>query len=331
MNIFQKNGYSPDGKKAMTMERRTFLKIAAMSGFSTVSGLWLVGCEGWTPRSTGQASSLNSQSDVSTSNISPADVLDGMALIQGATFQMGSPDSESWRGEDEVLHEVVLSNFYLSPYEVTQQQYMDAMDANPSANSSQGYPVENVTWVEALAFCNELSAKSGLDPAYTIEGERATWNKAANGYRLPTEAEWEFACRAGTTTPFNTQTSISADTDANYYVTYPYEIERNYFAQGNLETGPGVYRQHEIEVGSFAPNAWGLYDMHGNVGEWVWDAYGSYDASDAQVECDVVVTSGNRGNSLFGVGSRYYRSISPSPWDFLHWILFAVPKVASLY
>ena len=92
---------------------------------------------------------------------------------------------------------------------------------------------------------------------------------------MPTEAEWEYACRAGTTTPFNTENSISAD-ESNYWGHYPYLIEDNYFSQGNLETKPGIYRQTTVEVNSFSPNAWGLYNMHGNVGEWVWDYYGEY-------------------------------------------------------
>lgn len=114
-------------------------------------------------------------------------------------------------------------------------------------------------------------------PAYTIDGEIVSWNRSADGYRLPTEAEWEYACRTGTETPFNTQTSISAE-EANYWGHYPYMIEDNYFDQGNLETQPGVYRETTVEVGSFSPNAYGLYDMHGNVGEWVWDFYGEYPA-----------------------------------------------------
>lgn len=131
-------------------------------------------------------------------------------------------------------------------------------------------------WLDAIRYCNARSEKEGLTPAYTIDGQTITWNRSADGYRLPTEAEWEYACRAGTTTPFNTENSISAE-EANYYGHYPYEIEDNYFSQGNLTTKPGAYRQTTVAVDSFSPNAWGLYNMHGNVGEWVWDYYGAYD------------------------------------------------------
>jgi formylglycine-generating enzyme required for sulfatase activity/flavodoxin len=101
---------------------------------------------------------------------------------------------------------------------------------------------------------------------------------SANGYRLPTEAEWEYACRAGTQTPFNTERSLSA-AEANFYGHYPYEIEENYFDNSVLEARPGEYRAKTVAVGSFTPNAWGLYDMHGNVNEWCWDYYGDYDTA----------------------------------------------------
>lgn len=121
-----------------------------------------------------------------------------------------------------------------------------------------------------------------MTPAYTVDGQNVTWDRSANGYRLPTEAEWEYACRAGTTTPFNTENSISAE-EANYYGHYPYEIEDNYFSQDNLSTKPGEYRQTTVAVNSFSPNKWGLYNMHGNVSEWVWDYYGAYN-TEAQTD-----------------------------------------------
>lgn len=200
-------------------------------------------------------------------------------LVSGGTFQMGSPESEPWRSEDETVHTVTLSNFYISRYEVTQAEYQAVMGENPSSFSGDDFPVDSVSWLDAVAYCNARSESEGLTPAYTVDGQSVTWDRSANGYRLPTEAEWEYACRAGTDTPFNTQTSISAE-EANYWGSYPYLIEDNYFSQGNLETKPGVYRQTTVAVGSFEPNALGLYDMHGNVGEWVWDWYGDYETGE---------------------------------------------------
>lgn len=152
------------------------------------------------------------------------------------------------------------------------------MVENPSSFDGENLPVENVSWYDAIEYCNRLSEREGLTPVYTIDGENVSWDRSANGYRLPTEAEWEYAARAGTTTPFNTETSIS-DEEANYYGHYPYGIEENYFSQGNLETGPGQYRQTTVEVDSFSPNNWGLYNIHGNVAEWCFDYYGEYDLS----------------------------------------------------
>jgi sulfatase modifying factor 1 len=211
----------------------------------------------------------------SNPSITEIEVPEGFVLIKGGTFKMGSPDSEAWRGDDETEHLVTVSDFYMSIYEVTQKEYQEMMGNNPSTFSGENLPVENITWFDAIAYCNARSEAEGLTTVYTIDGQNVSWNRDANGYRLPTEAEWEYACRAGTTTPFNTETSISAE-EANYYGQYPYEIENNYFSQGNLETKPGQYRQTTIDVGSFPTNRWGLYDMHGNVGEWCWDYYGAY-------------------------------------------------------
>jgi formylglycine-generating enzyme required for sulfatase activity len=191
-----------------------------------------------------------------------ANVPDGFVRINGGTFTMGSPANERGRDDDEVQHQVTVSSFYMGKYEVTQKEWTAVMGSNPSSFKGENLPVEMVSWYDAVEYCNKRSQKEGLTPAYTISGSgnnrTVTWNRNANGYRLPTEAEWEYACRAGTTTPFSTGNNITTN-QANY---------------SNNKTS---------NVGSFAPNAWGLYDMHGNVWEWCWDWYGRY-SSGAQTD-----------------------------------------------
>jgi formylglycine-generating enzyme required for sulfatase activity len=184
--------------------------------------------------------------------------------IQGGTFTMGSPSNESGRDSDEVQHQVTLSAFYMGKYQVTQAEYEALMGTNPSSFKGSNLPVESVNWYDAVEFCNRLSQGEGLTPAYSGSGSSITCNWNANGYRLPTEAEWEYACRAGTTTPFSTGNNITTS-QANYNGNYPYN-----------NNAAGIYRETTTPVGSFASNPCGLYDMHGNVWEWCWDWYGIY-------------------------------------------------------
>ncbi len=274
-----------DAKKHGTQP--TLTRRSLVGAGSLVGGmLALAGCS-WTPRnakttqnadSNASASAQENSTATKAESTAPADVNDGLALMSGGTFTMGSPNDEPWRGDDEVAHEVTVSDFYLAPMEVSQREYDATMGVTGDAGN---VPATGVTWYDAIAYCNALSTKAGLSPAYVVDGDSVTWDRSANGYRLPTEAEWEYACRAGTTGPFNLDHSPSAD-EVNYYGHYPYEIEGNYFDQDVLEAKPGVYRGEPVASGSFEPSAWGLYDMHGNVAEWVWDLYGAYDTSASQ-------------------------------------------------
>ena len=223
----------------------------------------------------GEAENVTVSASPEENEVSMMEIPKSFVLIEGGTFQMGSPETESWRSDDETQHTVTVSNFYMSQYELTQEEYEKVMGNNPSNFSGSDLPVDNISWLDAVSYCNARSESKGLTPVYTIDGQNVSWDRSANGYRLPTEAEWEYACRTGTVTPFHTETSISAE-EANYYGHYPYMIEDNYFSQGNLDTQPGEYRQTTVAVDSFSPNAFGLYNTHGNVGEWVWDYYGEY-------------------------------------------------------
>ena len=203
-----------------------------------------------------------------------------MVFIKGGTFLMGSPASERMRGEDEAQHSVTVDDFYCDAFEVRQSDYEKVMGENPSYNKGANLPVENVSFYDALEYCNRKSLAEGLSAVYKIGGKNSKFpdvgvDLAADGYRLLTEAEWEYACRAGTTTIFSTG-NWNNPKDANYEGSYPYLIEENYVRRTNPNVQPGLNRGKTIAVDSLSPNAFGLYNMHGNVSEWVFDYYGNY-------------------------------------------------------
>lgn len=222
-----------------------------------------------------------------------------MILIKGGTFLMGSPASERMRDEDEAQHSVTVDDFYCDVFEVRQSDYEKLMGKNPSWNKGANLPVENVSFYDALEYCNKKSLAEGLAAVYKIGGKNAKFpdvsvDLAADGYRLLTEAEWEYACRAGTTTIFNTG-NWNNPKDANYEGSYPYLIEENYVRHTNPNVQSGLNRGKTIAVDSLAPNAFGIYNMHGNVSEWVFDYYGSYDGAVSASEFAGAAGTGSSG------------------------------------
>ena len=183
-----------------------------------------------------------------------------LTRIPAGKFTMGSPKGELHRNADETQHEVAITKpFYIGVFEITQGEYQKIMGVNPSFFCQNGpgqrrvenqntspYPVERVSWLDAVEFCKKLSKKEGKT------------------YRLPSEAEWEYACRAGTTTVFNVGNNFNSNL-ANIN-------GLSYSSYGKEEAGP--FWRSTAKGGDYKENAFGLFDMHGNVHEWCSDLYG---------------------------------------------------------
>lgn len=181
--------------------------------------------------------------------------------VEGGTFMMGTPGGGP-SGVEAPVRSVTVSSFYMSRLLVTQREWREVMGTNPSHFAGDNRPVESVSWFDAVEFANARSLLAGLTPAYTINGtgtnRTVTWNREANGYRLPTEAEWEFAARGGRDF-FLWDLVFSGSNTAGYVAWY----DRNSW-------------RGTREVGTRSSNDLWIYDMSGNVGEWVWDWKGLY-------------------------------------------------------
>lgn len=183
-----------------------------------------------------------------------------LVLVPGGTFNMGSPRTEKYRGDDELRHRVTVTRpFYMGVHEVTQEQWEQIMGKNHSQFHGGLRPVENVTYDEAVTFCYKVSQRTG---------RKVT---------LPSESQWEWACRAGTNTPYSTGNFLDwrqASFDGTQEIGKPTRFTDQH-KKGKPQTrkGVGLDRQCTTFVGQFKPNGFGLYDMHGNVYEWCSDWY----------------------------------------------------------
>jgi formylglycine-generating enzyme len=184
-----------------------------------------------------------------------------LVKVAGGTSFLGNDGGGD--ADETPSHQVGLSGFSISRFEITQYVFYAVMGYNNSYSASRSdssLPVENVSWTEAIQFCNDLSDLAGLQRCYTIDydGMTVTWDTGADGYRLPTEAEWEYAASGG-----------QYDTNLTYAGSnYPDEV--GWFWDNTVSDG---FNDETVSVGSLSSNELGLYDMSGNVWEWCWDGY----------------------------------------------------------
>jgi formylglycine-generating enzyme required for sulfatase activity len=209
----------------------------------------------------------------------------GMVWVEGGTFRMGSTNGED---NERPVHSVTVQGFYMGKFEVTQREWQDIMGGNPSRWKGDALPVAMVSWYDAVEYCNRRSVKEGLVPAYRGGGETITCDFNASGYRLPTEAEWEYAAKGG-------------GKDLLVYE-YPGSNSPENVAWYKDNSGGSTH-----QVGTKQPNSLGLYDIGGNVYEWCWDRYGNYSES-AQTD-PRGPSAGDRRMMRGGAGSTSARTV----------------------
>ena len=237
---------------------------------------------------------------VATGAVAPTHIVPEMIAIEPGTFMMGETKGQPSGIGSKPQHQVTITKgFLIGKFEITQAQYVSVMGLNPSKWIGDSNPVEKVTGIDAMIYCNELSKKEGLTPCYEISGKNASWDRAANGYRLPTEAEWEYAARAGTTdntyAGFNNGKDPSSKVDSISWYMY------------NTQPGPPYDGKTASSrpVGLKRPNAWGLFDVLGNVLERVYGSGRNYTTA-PEVDPVYEPTSDNsmvRGGSFRGKSS----------------------------
>ncbi len=222
-------------------------------------------------------------------------------FLMGYDYRVDAPGGERvnrYYSDEQPVHEVTVSAFRIGVTEITQELFERIMGHNPSAVTGPDLPVTDVGANEALEFCNRLSEAAGLEPCYDASTGRCDLSK--NGFRLPTEAEWEYACRAGTTTHFNTGDTEEDLARAGWYL---------------ANSGGAPH-----SVGLKEPNAWGLFDMHGNVWEMCYDAADEYEGRYRPGHVTDPVNEGtfnyrvNRGGSWFGEPSECRSAVRGKFW-----------------
>jgi formylglycine-generating enzyme required for sulfatase activity len=221
----------------------------------------------------------NGVAAVSFSYVERPKAFENMVLVEGGTFHMGDTFGNG-DSDEKPVHPVTVSSFFLGKCEVTQREWREVMGSNPLKFKGDDLPVENVCWYDAAEYCNKLSKRKGLEPCYTISGDNVSCDFSRNGFRLPTEAEWEFAARGGVRSSG-----------------YKYSGGNNLDAVAWYDRNSGGTHP----VGGKQANEIGLYDMSGNVWEWCWDWYGPY-------------PSGSQTDPM-GASSGQYRVLRGGSWD----------------